>query len=1091
MNSAAVLRALVYCLATLFSVITWANTSNSLFNRADTFFYPINHNEQIPWGIVTTLMQDHEGYIWAGSQKGLLRFDGYQFKHYTPDPENPNALANTWVESLVEVNPGQIWVGSRKGFSILDTSKGSFKNYNSLSDGETEISMLHIAEILPNKNKLWFVADKTIVLVTPTTLTAKLIGQPRYHDQEASVNSIQFRNDTSLWVGTSSGLFIYDISTGEFNKVDEGLSANINKLTLDPVGNLWISTIDHGLRKISKPDAKAPKSLQSKLIGEGWYSGVVAISDTEIWAMKYSGGIIAYNLETDEKIKQMLPDPLIEHSLSSMDVRAILKDKSGIVWVGQWGGGIRLYNTQNQYVRPFSLRSISKQQTDFQRVANIKITKQSGIWLLGGKKAISLDPNQQYKVDNWPVLNQFLKDSGDATAYFSASRIQADGSEILYFITGTNLFFSFHPKSKAIEKLPGTDALDCRDPSGMLFDGLDQLWLSCRTGSKLLRYNIKTHVITFVKEDKKNSIGLINNLQEGPDRNFWMSTTNGLYTLSPSDSDVISLRPVEFFSGHHIMSILFSQEGNLWVDGFSGLFSGKKNGSAWSFESISEAMKQKPDQQFGNMLFDDKGWIWGDEGALDTSSLTFYPLRKGDGFNTGPNWIGSFAKLDDGTLVFGSDQQLMVIRPDAYTPWDYSAPAVATRVFIDNKPLSAVPTTIELDANNESVSIDIALLDFSNPNKNTYAYKLEGINNDWIYTDAENRRINYNHLPAGSHTLTIKGANVSKIWSPNEVTITINKAAALHETTLFRTAVALCFFGLIWAGYLLKLRHHRARERHLKALVDERTQELQSSLIDLKATQEKLVDTEKQALLGRLVRGLAHELNTPLGIIKMTESMLNDRLINIFSVMSDCAIEAAQKFEPEVNKILGLLKENLERTITLVQHFKSVDIDNTDEARQWVELEPHIDLISRNLNATVELSIPAGLAISCAKNALTLVITELIKNAQNHGGDTLSILGRAHQNDDSELFEIIVQDHQQGIAEDIMPKIFDPFFSSKFTGGSPGLGLYMVENIVKFQLCGEILAESELGGTTSFTIKFPAEIQYKANNVQDTLSSVT
>lgn len=121
-------------------------------------------------------MQDHKGYIWVGSQKGLLRFDGYRFKHYAPNPENPETLANPWVGSLVEVSPGKIWVGSRKEFSILDTSKGSFKNYNSMFDSETEKSMLHIVEMLPKTNKLWFVDDKSIVLTTPTTLEAELIG---------------------------------------------------------------------------------------------------------------------------------------------------------------------------------------------------------------------------------------------------------------------------------------------------------------------------------------------------------------------------------------------------------------------------------------------------------------------------------------------------------------------------------------------------------------------------------------------------------------------------------------------------------------------------------------------------------------------------------------------------------------------------------------------------------------------------------------------------------------------------------------------------------------------------------------------------
>ncbi len=1067
---------LTYFFAILLPALASPVSSSSLFEQADTFFYPIKHNEQIPWGVVTALMQDHEGYIWVGSQKGLLRFDGYRFTHYAPDQNTPGALANSWVESLVEVSPGNIWVGSRKGFSIFDTSTGTFKNYHSIADGEVEISMLHVSDMLPKDKELWVVANKSIVLVNPSTVTAKLIGRPIFQETEINVNSILFRDDRSLWVGTSSGLFVYDMASGEFTKVDKDISSNISSITLDSAGNLWVSTLGHGLRKIANADSLALEDLQSTLIGEGRYSGTVPISDTEIWAMAHSGGIIIYNSQSNEKIKQMLPDPLIEHSLASTDVQAILKDRSGIVWVGQWGGGIRLYNAQNQYVRPLSLRSVGKQQTGFQRVENIKVTKQTGIWLLGGKKAISLDPSQNYKIDNWPTLNEFLKDADDAIIYFSTNRLNPDGSEILYFMAGTSLLFSFHPNTKTIEKLPNSDALDCRDPTGMLFDKLDQLWLSCHSGSKLIRYDIKNHGITFINENQKESIGLINNLQKGPDGNFWISSTNGLYKLIPSNSGKIDLLPIEFFSGHHIISVLFNQDGDIWVDGFSGLFQGKKSNGSWTFTPIAATDKQSSDQQFGNMMFDNKGWIWGDEGALDTGSLSFHPLRKGDGQRLGPNWIGSFGKLDDGTLLFGSDNQLMVIRPEAYTPWDYAAPIVATRVLIDNKPLATVPAVIELDANNESISIDIALLDYSNPEGSTYAYKLEGLNSDWLYTDAENRRINYTNLPAGTYSLKIKGANTSKQWSPLEKEITIIKAASVHETALFRIALAICCLALIWAGYLLKLRHHRARERQLKSLVDERTLELQNSLNDLQATQEKLIDSEKQALLGRLVRGLAHELNTPLSVSKMAESVLGEKITEAARFIADHSESAGHRFYQSTNKTLSLLRDNLEKSVNLVRHFKSVDIEEDQDTQQWVSIKAHIEMLMETSELPCNIDGP-DVELYYQKNLLGQVIKELLKNASSHGGDDISIHYQIKGKPEEPLLEVSVHDHLCGIKPEIMEKMFQPFYSSKSGGGSPGLGLYMVENIVRFRLHGSIDTKSELGGRTEFTICLPVQIR--------------
>lgn len=96
-----------------------APEDRGIFDYADTYFYPVNNNDQIPWGIVTTLMQDHEGYVWVGTQKGAMRFDGYQFQYHEPRPDENGHLAYPWVETFAELAPGEIWIGARRGLAVL------------------------------------------------------------------------------------------------------------------------------------------------------------------------------------------------------------------------------------------------------------------------------------------------------------------------------------------------------------------------------------------------------------------------------------------------------------------------------------------------------------------------------------------------------------------------------------------------------------------------------------------------------------------------------------------------------------------------------------------------------------------------------------------------------------------------------------------------------------------------------------------------------------------------------------------------------------------------------------------------------------
>jgi len=280
----------------------------------------------------------------------------------------------------------------------------------------------------------------------------------------------------------------------------------------------------------------------------------------------------------------------------------------------------------------------------------------------------------------------------------------------------------------------------------------------------------------------------------------------------------------------------------------------------------------------------------------------------------------------------------------------------------------------------------------------------------------------------------------------------------------------------------LDVTEDRKRERELW----EAHEQLRTAHTQLQATQQQLVQAEKMASMGRLVAGMAHEINTPIGTVITSASFLNDKLEEFISQVETKPVKRTdfQNFLELVRMSTTLIMTNISRAADLVQSFKQVSVDQTHDARRLFDLKGYFEEALLGLSVTwnrlghdVKLECPANLGVDTYPGALTHILSNFITNSVIHGYNEGE---RGHfeitvRRLDRNRIELIYQDDGKGISEEHLPKVFEPFFTTRRNAGSLGLGLHIVYNLVASRLGGTVSITSAPGQGTRITVQFPVQ----------------
>ena len=283
-----------------------------------------------------------------------------------------------------------------------------------------------------------------------------------------------------------------------------------------------------------------------------------------------------------------------------------------------------------------------------------------------------------------------------------------------------------------------------------------------------------------------------------------------------------------------------------------------------------------------------------------------------------------------------------------------------------------------------------------------------------------------------------------------------------------------------------KLEREISQRRTMENTLRQSNQRLESSLNHLRETQQQLIESEKMASLGGLVAGITHDVNTPIGISVTAASYLREKLDSLDSALTSKELtqQQLQKFIEEGRESLSLLDNNLHRASDLISSFKQVAVDQASDAIRDINVKRYIEELIQSLQPhlkktkhKIELNCADDLFIRCPAGALSQIFTNLILNSLRHAFDGIE---QGTMIIDIELrgseLHVVYKDDGNGLSEDALTKLFNPFFTTKLNDGGSGLGTHIVRNLVTQTLQGDIDATSQPGEGLTYTFSFPVQV---------------
>jgi len=337
-----------------------------IFDIGSLHFETIGNEEKIGADTITAILQDERGFIWLGTQHGLVRYDGYRFVHYTHDENNTNSLGGNYIRTLALGKNGQIWVGTNSdGVSVLNPHSGNFSHYRHDKKQANTISHDQItALVMDEHGNIWVGTNNGLNYIAATTQKIT-----RYFTEESNVNNLKESHVRSLlidknkriWVGSWNGLNYLDPGDTEFQRYQDPATSqpsltdsNIFTLFQTSDSKIWIGTTDNGAGWIEAGDS----SLHWSVIGSAkveddkpWIITLAQPNPSELWIGTNGKGIFILDADNGTLKKNLRHDAMHSNSINYDGIGSLFIDDAGLIWIGTWGGGLNLHNPNNTAFR--------------------------------------------------------------------------------------------------------------------------------------------------------------------------------------------------------------------------------------------------------------------------------------------------------------------------------------------------------------------------------------------------------------------------------------------------------------------------------------------------------------------------------------------------------------------------------------------------------------------------------------------------------------------------------------------------------------------------------------------------------------------
>jgi ligand-binding sensor domain-containing protein/signal transduction histidine kinase len=1056
---------------------------------------------------VRALVQDRHGFVWIGTQDGLNRYDGNEFRVYRHVAGDAQSLPGDLIRALAIDARGVLWVGGTGGLSRYREADDRFEAAPIAGDrGEqSEVHGLHV----DRAGALWVATYEGLSRVDPKT-GQRLRWQLNPDRVDPRLESLASDARGRIWLGSLAGLRRLDPASGEvefpFPGRPEGAAlatTRIDALLNDARGVLWIGTVGEGLHRFDpatgelhafRHDDRDAGSIDSDII-----RSLLVDRDGRLWVGTREGmDLVAAPGEPALRFLRFAHYRHDPRSLGAGRVMSLMQAADGSLLAGTHTGGVSIVHPRGNRFTRFTPDSAATAGLRDPVVYSLLEAGPDAVWLGGRKGLYRFEPGSG-------VMRDF-----PATAALGVSAMAADGDDLWLGVLAGAVVLDTRTGATRVPGLPKA-----------LADGqITRLWIE---GDRIIAATYDRGVFVLRKADYAQlahhpASSWVSDIFPFDDDTLLVSGSDGLLWLSRDGLRRIHAHRSGSEAGAAlpaggITHVFRDRDGGVWLACAGGgllrlRLAPGADPKAARFEPVAQVAAHGLDivqaiaQDRAGLL-----WLATAHGIarLDPASGAVALFGAADGAFDGDYQSAAVARLADGRLVFAATQGITVFDPDGIgtsTPppaplltelrlWNRRIePHAADPASLLRAPLHATRRIAIPASEARMVGLRFSSMDLPAPGRLRYAYRLDGFDRDWIQTDASERGATYTNLPPGQYTFQVKAGEPDQLDAAAVTTLAIEILPPWWQTAWARGLFVLAALALLYAGYAWRVRSITLHRQQLRKQVADRTAELslakysaEQALVELRDAQRGLIEVEKMASLGSLVSGVAHEINTPLGVAVTASSMLSDRTTAL-----QRRLDAGQLTAPELAEYLATAREasvmvdrNLERAAQLVASFKQVSIDHHSDERRRFALSDYLRTLLRSLEpswkrlpVTFELDVEEGLDMDGHPGALAQVVGNLIQNALVHAfpdnrPGTLRLSARALGGD---RVELVVADDGHGIPADVLPHVFEPFYTTRRGRGGTGLGLHITYNLVTRRLGGQIEVRSDAAGTRVI-VRFP------------------
>ncbi|MFG6413749.1 diguanylate cyclase domain-containing protein [Roseateles sp. DC23W] len=813
---------------------------------ADIAFQHVTQDHGLPNAIATTLAEDGQGFLWIGSPGGLSRWDGYRFRVYQADPHRDGALPDNYVQALHGDARGRLWVGTTSaGLLRHDPATDRFVRYP--VGGAQGISHVSVRQVQDDgEDGLWLATDGGLDRLDPASGRIEHASASWAAPAGNKVRVLMRDRLGALWVGSAAGLFRREPGGQQLQPVPlrAGTAVQPEVLKQDSAGRIWVGSLQHGVFVL--PDyGRAPASAVREVLmldgqdvlRDSQIAGLAEVQPGEMWVATQAQGLVAVNLGRGET-RRIRHVPAWPMSLADNALRALYRDRAGLVWVATNRGLSRHDPRQSGVLSRFGVNPDGGDALDARFVSTeiswIEPRPDGGLWLgthksgvdmldAGGSRTGALRPDAARPDTALPadiVLSMATAPDGGVFIGTKRGLYRADAA------------------GRRVQRVPLGD----RDPAAsiwvLLADG-DTLWVGGQSDGlwKLDVSSGRAEAVTLAApglSDERVTVLARDAREAGV---LWVGTRHGLNRVVLAGGRVTQWLPGPRQAGHlsagFITALLADELGRLWVGSYGGgidVLPAIGSDAAPMRLGMAEGL---PDSTVNALLQDLQGRMWAstDNGLarIDPQTLAVRALRRAEGVVFPTYWTGSAARTVRGELLFGGAGGMTVVLPERLQDWNYKPAVLVTDVKLGGVPHPLGPAgatlTVRPDAN--SLAVEFSSTDFSAPERNRFAFKLDGYDSGWVDSDASRRLAAYANLPPGDYRLRLRASNRDGQWSERELALPVRVLPAWHQTWWARAAFVLGVALLLLTAVRLRTRLLRHRQRELEDKVRQRTAELE------------------------------------------------------------------------------------------------------------------------------------------------------------------------------------------------------------------------------------------------------------------------